>query len=130
MILDGKRNPNGLLANAQTGTAPFLSTNSVECGREYTMLEVSVLATGGTATVLLQKRGSQVMGASGPVRVGDPGAFVTVTDANNPAAGVSLTAGTGCTLRVAYPQGEFALGVTALSGATITAAYNLTGEQR
>jgi hypothetical protein len=129
-ILDGKRNPDGYLCQNQTGATPLTSTNSVETGREYTMLEITVLASGGGATVGLFTRGSQFMGPAGPVRPYDLGGYVAVTDANNPAAGYTVTSGNGCTLRCAYPRGEYTLGIITLTGATISATYSLTGEIR
>jgi hypothetical protein len=131
-VLDGKRNPDGILCTNLAQAAPYASTNSVDVGRAYTMLDVMVLATGGPATVLLQKRSSLVGGPTGPTRLPDTGAFVNVTDNNNPVAGIALTAGVGCTLRVAYPRGEYQLGVTVNAGgaAAITASYNLVGELR
>jgi len=128
-ILQAKLVPEGVLTTAQGSGA---SQNSIEVGREYGMLEIDVLGTGVTAgTVVLQHRGTQVMGAAGPVRIGDAGGWVNVTDGNIPAAGMALSAtALSGTFRVRYPRGEYQLLASGVTGGTITAAYSCTAEQR
>lgn len=129
-VFDGKRIPDGILASALS--AGGNATNSVNVGRDYTLLEVAVVSTGG-ATFYLLKRGEQVMGPAGPTRVqSDLGQFVITTDNNNPSTGMVLSAGTNAsgTFRVAYPRGEY----TVFAGGTVTgtwsASYSLVGELR
>ncbi len=128
-VLNGKLTPDGVLSLNQAGPGP--SNNSVNVGRQYDMLEVSVLVQSGTptATVFLQRRGELWAGGT---RTADTGAFVNVTDAGNPAAGMGLTAAIPSgTFRVAQPKGEYQLNVTALgAGAALTASYSLSGETR
>lgn len=123
-VLNGKLTPAGVLEPGKTTTGA--SANSVNVGREYAMLEISVLSSGGTSTVRAERRGELFANGREP----DTGFFVSVTDQNNPAAGIALTAGVGCTLRIQYPHGEYQLGVTANTGATVIATYSLTGETR
>jgi hypothetical protein len=129
-ILNGKLIPDGVLASAQTPAGA--STNSVNTGRVYDELQVSVsIATpSGTSIVFLQNRPEQFMGPTGPVRPGDVG-WVNVSDTNNPAAGISLTAASpGGMFRVVQPKGEYQVLVTTLLGASFSASYALSGETR
>lgn len=136
-ILDGKRNPDGILASALTAGAGQASTNSVNVGRDYTMLEVAIALSGATPTinVFLQKRGEQVMGPAGPTRVlSDLGVWVNTVDANCPLAGYTLSNAGNLTVvyRVIYPRGEYQvlIGSSGPPSGTWSASYSLTGELR